>query len=94
MTRSARQSPAVRRIAAGRPVLAAAPEGALRDFVADNGFGLVSGPRDIGELAEHMRRLAVDAALRRDLQAAVVEGRGRFSMRRQTEMLSAFLDAR
>ena len=78
-------------IAAGRPVLAAAPDGALRDFVLDNGFGLVSGPRDATGMARHMRRLADDAVLREELRVSVIEGRGRFSMRQQAALLSDFI---
>jgi len=81
-------------IATGRPVLAAAPDGALRDFVLDNGFGLVSGPRDAAGMARDMRRLADDAVLREELRASVVEGRDRFSMRRQASLLSDFLETR
>lgn len=71
---------AIEAMAFGRPVIAAG-HGGLIDIVANEDTGLLVAPRDVGELASAMYRLATDASLRVQF--------GNQARRRQQEVFSA-----
>jgi glycosyltransferase involved in cell wall biosynthesis len=54
----------------GLPILLAAPKGEASRLVEGEGVGLTIAPEDPAALAEAVRRLAADSALRRQLAAA------------------------
>lgn len=76
-------------LAAGKPILAIAPEGALADLLAQTGSGMVVAPEDTAGIARAIRGLVDgDIAVRGDPGAIA-----RYHRRELTRQLAAVLDA-
>jgi glycosyltransferase involved in cell wall biosynthesis len=73
----------------GKPVIAAAAGGVL-ELVDEGRTGFLVPPGDVAALAERMRRLAADQALRRRVgERARAQALDRFSLRRHVDAMSA-----
>lgn len=65
-------------IAHGRPILAALPQGAARELIESQGFGLVADCGNPADLARQLEQM-LDPMVRECLARAVVEKRGRYA---------------
>lgn len=79
-------------IAAGLPVVASSPDGALRELVENHHLGLHAPPSTIHSLAPKLIELLRDPAKLDTLRADVAAARDRFSLRSQVARVSAMLD--